>query len=600
MSAQQFLIAHGEKAALGVVAVGVCWWVFSTMSDPGLIPRDGLTKQQVEKELEAVRARRESNDPPKLEVPSDYLARMEAALSRPVAQEPRMAWITTPPDIGPRVGNKPYFFVYETRPVAIQAVDRVGSVALTIALPAGARAADPVQARVFDAPEVNPSRDSGVANSARWLGVQVQVRVGDGPWRPLSGSGVQADGMLPLDRLGKPLVLNDLDPWTVNTFRARLLVAASSYIGSADRSRTLLVHEGRFADAAGDPTGVLAVRSRLVDPWPDSMDLTPVAENRRRDLLRPFQQPIAATAVATLKAGPKEALFWGPWGDHSEVVVTDRRRFSLVSARLAQEDPLNATASTPASAIFNVSMFWEKQGRWDPVPQQFKGVSVDGPIGKQIPVAPPGESIRQQADYGTGYILKGTQAVTRVHYHEIVVGRAKPGSKDRTLELRSVVNKRVVSATVQNTVNGNEFTVLPLENIAPSKVDEATIFQRAPGQPEKFRPVYPAIFHFGYNEPEEFKNNPVEFRSFGLSPMEPTRHAPGGGPLAKLNSPIATTNTDYFEMPDGRLVWFYPIDNLVMMWIPPTLTLPANAAAGPGDGAVIMGGSSATSGARPR
>jgi hypothetical protein len=80
---------------------------------------------------------------------------------------------------------------------------------------------------------------------------------------------------------------------------------------------------------------------------------------------------------------------------------------------------------------------------------------------------------------------------------------------------------------------------------------------------------YPDFSGTLYNETDEFKKNPARFKQNDLHPKEPVPHEPGTGPLEDMrkrqNDPLKRTDTVYYELADGRLVYWEDVNNRMVV-----------------------------------
>ncbi len=573
-----FVYAHGEKILLGAAAVGVVWWMVSVSSDPAQIPKDPLTIEELTRELVQVDAIRKQSTVPNLAKPTDYLARMRDTLARDVPVAPVMAWLTAPPDIGPKVGNKPFFFVYETRPAEVTATDKAGTITLAIQLPAADRS-QLNESRVFNqrALTIVKSGPAGtVTNSARWLGVQVQTRAGEGgEWRPLAGTGVLPGGIIPIADAARPVQLPDQEPWTVHAFRARLIVAATAFNAAAPSGSTILVHEGPFT---AHETGQVEVR-QLTDLWPEDAK-APGAAARIAQVMARFRAPDADVPGLAPQAG--ERTFLGPWGRTAQVPVTSNLRFALLNVRTrTRAATAGAEAETEQIADFQLTRYFEDAKAWM-APYTAQRVAIGEMVGRaDIPVTPPGSpaGVRVPVDLATGFQVQDLRrGVVRTLYYDLVVrpSPTRPGARILDIEEKAT---RTEVATLVRPPNGTPFTQLALE-VIPAAAGRVRPPQThcAGGAQGGFPAVYPAQFAFAYDEPRIFATNPAEFRSFGLKPPAPVRHPPGTGPLETLRRAglgTAVTDSDSIEFADGRLFWVNPVNRWeVFTWAPAGFAYP--------------------------
>ncbi|MFM2090703.1 MAG: hypothetical protein RLZZ127_1192 [Planctomycetota bacterium] len=583
MSAPRFLISHGEKIGVAAVAAGVAVWVWSTAADPALKPKDNVDRATVDADFQRIEQALLSPQEPKLKPVPAYLDQLRGLLAQEVPARPRMGWLSVHPDVGPIIKHKPFFYIYELPTVDLTAADRVGSIELSITVPAPARTADR-ETRVADGTTMEWTRSDGgtVVNRARRVAVQVEVKTGEGAWRPLVGKGVLPGGFVPLSALGKGVLeIPGMEPWAKHQFRARLVAMATAFdpVAHAQTRASVLVHPGPFV--AQGQNG-LAELKRLMEQWPDTRD----GELEGR-LLKPFLSATTGLPAETLAAfapKPLESLFLGPQGAPIEVTVTSDTRFALRSA--------SVTESGATARILVTKQFRLENGKsaWLNAPHQFttlQGQSLGGVVKGETPVSN-GRTVEipLNTPFVVGNVRRG---VERIWYYEVIAKARQGGGKGRDLLIQPKITKTEI-VTLQNPQSGAQFDLVGLDAItkAGKAVKDRT------GRPI----VYPAIFEYDYNEIDVFSKNPAEFTTYGLVPPAPVSHKPDAGPLPALLAKgvlTARTDTDYIEFPDGRLIWWYPLENSVEQWTPEgfqfpkgpatvPITPPADAGAGPAPG----------------
>ena len=571
MSAPRFLINHGEKVGVAVIAAGVGVWVWSTAADSGLKPKGNVERAAVEADFQRIDQALSSTQEPKLRPAPGYLDQLRGLLAQDVPARPRMGWLSVHPDVGPIIKHKPFFYVYEVPQVGLAASDQVGSIVLSITVPTPTRGTDK-DARVTDANVMEWTRSDGstVVNRARRAAVQIEVKTGEGAWRPLSGKGVLPGGVVPLAQIPKgTLEIPGMEPWAKHQFRARLVVLATAFdpVAHAQTRSSVLVHPSPFVAAGQNGLGEI---KRLMEQWPDARD--PEAEAR---LLRPFLSAtagLAPEALAALAPKPLDALFMGPQGDAVEVTVTSDTRFALRSA----------PGSGTASAIrIQVTKQFRNGGQvaWLDTPHTFS-LGIGQPLGALVNIVTPKlvnpEQVRVEVDLTTPFVVGQVKRdIERIWYYEVMSKPRQGGGKGRDL-VTVAKSRKTQIVTLLNPQSGSQFDLITLDAIPRAT---RTVKDR------KGRTiVYPAIFEFDYNEVEVFSKNPAEFTTYGLVPPAPVSHKPDAGPLPALLAKgvlTARTDTDYIEFPDGRLIWWYPLENSVEQWTPEGFQFPKGQATAP-------------------
>ncbi|MCS6970984.1 MAG: hypothetical protein NZ552_08265 [Planctomycetes bacterium] len=553
MSAADFFIAHGEKLALVVVIAGCAYALWTTLDDPEIRPLDDLGK--IEEKNEKIAAVFKKQDPPKLREPRRYLDEMLSRVAEAPTPAPVMAWLTTPPDKGrgDAVGSagsglQPY--IYELHPPQVMLEDAIGTLRVTITLPDAKQL--PNRPRVSAQPEQRWERDDKTVNSARYLGVQLQLKIGDGPWQPWVLPGASADGVLPIARISaSPMVVDTPEPWQTHRVRARLIAAATALDlegAIPERPRyTVLVYPG-----ASSPS-----------PAKDAEFLDQVRHELRKKegaLWRAFLRPIAP--LAGVQLGAQERCFAGPWSNEAKVEATDSVRFAFVGIT-TQADPNDPTKTREVGRFLLLRLF-EQGGerKWldKPIEERF---AVQEVIRKtDVTVANPFGEGRIKASLQTPFRVKRLlKEQRRVLYWQIRAVAGSDGKRRLQLEKKEVSTE---IAEVENPATKTVIVLTRLATINPPSGRDVVIYPH--------RTV-------ALNERDEFVRAPSEFRQWGLVPQEPQAHQPDTGPLAELYqakieaketvlAQIYKTDTDYYSLADGRIVWWDPLNKVMRIHDP--------------------------------
>jgi len=193
------------------------------------------------------------------------------------------------------------------------------------------------------------------------------------------------------------------------------------------------------------------------------------------------------------------------------------------------------------------------------------GDILGGPKNEDNPLTP--ETSKEEFDLTTPFKLdKLEKEVERILYYE-VKAVARPDGKGRMLDFKP---KTVMTdvATFSNTRTGEVVKLVKLGRLI------------RPGDPQAR--IYPDLT--AAEEDKLFEADPGTFKQQPLKPDPPVKHAPGTGPLEELRKKgdrLATTDTDYFEMPDGRLYYWQPLNKDVFMRLTPGATYKAHEAVAP-------------------
>ncbi len=574
MNAQTFLLAHGEKIVLAMVA-GSCGLVlWGTINDPTIRPKDN--QQQIEAINAKIAAVFKKQSPPVMKEPRPYLDQLLGRVGESAPVTPTMAWLTNPPDKGQ--GDKVidddgpksvYLYIYELLTPTVGIKDAIGSLKITVAPPEseakGARRISSEADRKWTREEKGT-----VVNTGRLLGLQIEIKVGDNDWKPLVLPGASTEGVLPLSAIPSgEVTIPTPEPWQTHKVRARLIAAATALDIDkkiAERPRqTVLVHSG---PASGGP---------MEDPAVLEKALAQISAKNGtffKNLLRPSPGPLpAGTRLQT-----DEKLFLGAYSlDTPEATVqaTDSVRFALLGFSTAQlpEDP----QKTRDVGRFLLLRLFEQGGerKWmeRPIEEKF---GVGDQLGlKQVKIPnpfPPPQTIVQDLD--TPFVVdKLVKDQERVLYWFIKPVARQGGGKGRDLFL----DKKVVKTDIVELKNPNTGSVLVLTkliSVNPPSGREVLFYpHRAASLVEK----------------DEFTKAPSDFRQWKLVPEAPKAFKPGTGPLDELHKAkkaegaldLASyeTDTDYYVFPDGRIAWWELVERNVKVHDPDGVMTPKAAPA---------------------
>lgn len=555
MSAKSILLAHGEKLALAIVAGGCGLVIYGTIDDPTIRP---LKDQE---QIKAINARIvqafEKHEPPTLREPRNYLDGVLARLTEQVPTSPLMAWTMLPPDKGKggTAAGEAYLYVYELLPPGIAIDDAVGKLKVTFEPP---KPVSPAPGRRIsseaDVTWRRTDRAGEVVNRGRHLGVQIQMRIGEGDWRPLPGSG--PDGVLPLTALAKPLSLLTPEPWQTHAVRARLVAAVTALKldGPIERPRaSVIVTAGSVSTGAKDDEGILR-----------TADLELPARQG------PFLDARLLPAPGPLPAGARldegESLFLGPWSPVAEVNATASVRFALVGLSM-ETDAADATKTRDVGRFLMLRQLEQgDQRRWmaKAVELKFGQGDVLGRLDEKKKVPNPFDAGKIiTVDLTTPFVVdRLVKGENRVLYYHIKAKNRPAGGRDRDLEVE-VKDGPTEVVVLKNPESGRELVLTKLMRIVPPNKADTVIY---PHRAE------------AYDERDAFERAPSEFRQWGLVPEAPRAVPPDTGPLAELykqkvaeralDADNYRTDTPYYTLADGRLVWWDTIEHAIKVHDP--------------------------------
>ncbi len=574
MSAKDFLIAHGDKVGVAIVAAFCVWQISSVSSDTAIRSQAGLRIETMAKEWDEINKTIAVSKPPQLVPPRDYLGQMQGRFGQALPPTPTVAWLTAHPDLPPSDNDNLFLYAYEVQAPALTAEDNVGTINLQVALPQVSRPADRRHIDARSQVWTRTVQGRQIVNRAGVLGVQIDVKVGGGAWQPIGANGktVFADGFVPIANFpadGK-FVVDTLEPWSEHFYRARLVVHATG-----------LPPKPTTADLAKDTkllSTVMVWRNRFVDATENNVNWPQQTAILRKDPERYLASTIAPVekAPAWAKLAADERLYVGPESAITSVIATADIRFACARAVgggggavvLPPADGTAPAGETPAveatpggsAEILLTRRLPDPRGgpaKWIP-PQKFM-VKVGGEVGRKDVIVPSPFFADKKitVDLDTPFVLEAinTQG-KRVIYFAIRL-KARPGAPgQKDIELKP--NPRVVKeAVLRNVKSGNTVTLMTLENFpAPTNAGLA---------------VWPWHMQDGYNEFEEFNRDPAGFKG-GQRPGEPEAFQPGTGPLVQLakdHPELGQINTDttYYQFQDGHLLWWDNV-NKTQVWYP--------------------------------
>jgi hypothetical protein len=545
MSAQDILIAHGEKALVALVAIACGYGLYGTFSNPEIRPTD-ISMEKINEMVAKVERERGNQAPPVMKAPSNYLDDMLARWAVQLQSGKYYALLSAVTDVGPADIRSSQFYIYEVHPPRLSVNDAIGNLEVTIELPSPARGGE---VRVSDAANKTWSLEGRADNKAQWLGLQVEYRVGTGDWQPVSSKEIK-NGLLALKEnvTSYTTTVPTVEPWQRHYFRARLIAKATGLPLDAqksnDQQQTVLVVQGTYPD---EPVDWARLTTQIGDVINGDQAVL------GRFLTGSRQGPFADQ----LRSG--EQLYRSSDSDEATVLATDSIRFVFDKVNQDFQNPANSGATILLSKYLRDPRAQEKNsGKWMDPPHAFKlapGEGLGGTVNIPDPFGNPKNKI--PVDLATAYALTEVKTmVKRVVYYEIQAKSRPMGGRAKDLELsEKVVDTEV--AILTNTMTG--------------KVLELPRCERVTKPNKPFSIFYPDFPGNSYNEVDEFKKSPARFKQNDLVPKKPVAHEPGTGPLEDLrkrtNDPLKRTDTVYYELADGRIVYWEDVNNRVVVFI---------------------------------
>ena len=561
MSAQDILIGHGEKILVLVTVAACGYWLYSTFSNQEIRPQD-ISMQRINEMVGKVEKVRGEVATPVMKAPPNYLDDMLGRWSVDVPSRKYMAWLSAMTDVGPLDFRGAHYYIYELHAPTLSVSDAIGTIELSIALPSAKRTSDP---RISDASSKTWSLEQRADNSAKWIGMVIEQRIGLGEWKPLTTKEIK-NGIVLFK--GEPaamsFVVPTTEPWQRYSFHARLIAAVTGLpmekASSKDVEQSVLVHQGSYGEDIVDWTGV-----------------GKALEKKDSVFLSKFQTGSVAGPLAN-QLKPGQALYYSADSDEASIIGTSSIRFVFEKINLDFQDP----AASGASILLTKFLRDPKEpadkakGKWLLKPVQFKpklnesvgqsNVKVPNPFDK-VEANKPGLSILE--DLSTAFALTEVkQKVKRILYYEILLKSRPMGGKAKDL----ILDKKEIETEVATLTNAQTGSVLILP--ACEKVQK-------PNKPYSF--FYPDFVGVLFNEVEEFKKDPAGFKQRDLMPPAPTAHKPDEGPLEELrkreNNDLLKTDTTYYELADGRIIYWEHVNNRVVVIIKPGSEAAADATA---------------------
>lgn len=544
MSAKDILVLHGEKIALGVTGL-VCGLVlFNTFVNDEVRPSaEGGSAKDIKEAITSIAEYRKRARPPILKPVPEYAQRMKDDFARAMPSRPLMAWTTVHPDMGPITPPDTFLYVYELLPPRLEVKDAIGSLEILVSLPEAIRGKE----RLSDLDKAEWTRKdvTTVANHAEIAGAIIEQRIGKdakAEWKPVAGG-----KLIPLEDLAKPVAIEGTVDFETYAFRARLVAKATGFRPGTDGDGDVLVAEGRILplDATPDEDWWRRLESRIFGKAQD---------------FKGFITPGPAPEGLTLSEG--ESAYTGPLAEPLALVASSAIRFQL--DKLAP-DPQKPDAQL---ATIQLTKLLRQDGKEAWLPMQKFTVPVGAVLGSPKNIKNPlaNDGVEEFVLTTPFTLEKIDKDVKRVIYYEIKQVARTDGKPGKALE----VFPKEVSTDVVTFANARTGDKLKLAKLIPLT---------RPGDP-KAR-IFPDLTPV--NEKQAFEDSPGTFTQQVLLPDPPIRHAPGTGPLedVRKKDKQATTDTDYFEMPDGRLYFWQPLNRDTFMRLKPGATYKAREVVAP-------------------
>ena len=549
MSAKDILIAHGEKAAVLVVVAACGYFLSATFGNPEIRP-DNISMEKINDMVLRVERVRGEAKPPVMKAPSAYFEDMTARWAVPLPSSRYYAFLSAASDVGPIDTQTSQPYIYELNAPKVSVVDTIGNLELTVTLPASSSNTDP---RISDASSKTWSLMGREDNHAEWLGLQIEMKVGAGDWKPLVAKGL-TNGCVAVNETTSsyPLTIATVEPWQRHNFRTRLIAKATGLPldqkTEKDQQQTILVIQGPYAET---PVDWAKLSQSVADVVTGNKEI--IARFQNGSMQGPFADQ--------LKRG--ERLYRSADSDDASVQAQDSIRFVFEKVNQNFENPEQSFATILMSKYLrDPRLAGAKVGKWIDKPMSFKllpGEGLGKPENIENPFPLPGAKAGQKVpeDFTTQYVLSEVKLkVPRIIYYEIFAKARPGGGKGKMLEVKPKPMDTEV-AVFTNAKTGSTLELPRCEKLIK------------PHKPLSY--FYPDFLGLVYDEVLEFKKNPANFKQNVLKPKPPIAHEPDTGPLEDLfklrNEPLLKTDTVYYELPDGRIIYWDHVNGNVKVLV---------------------------------
>ncbi len=543
MNAKDFGIRHGEKIAVGIAVASCGWFIYGVAFDQEIRPKN-ITMERINEMVTYIEDRRANAKSPELKRPPPYADEMTARWALDLPSNPYMVWLSTVIDVGPPDNDDLRLFVYNLHAPSVKAEDRIGKIELSVAPPAPGKSGDPRVSSEAKANWHTDRKDHKVENTAEQLGVLLEVKVGSNEWEPVKAKGVGAGGLLSFKDGPARVDFETAEPWVRHSFRARTLIKATGFpldhpVGANNEipDQTVLVYAGDYPEETIDWK---ALAAKLGQKDPD------------KDLAAKFLA--GKTSLPGLPAlKPGELLYIGDNSDEMVITPTSDIRFVFIKAVEDSTAPDQLGAQLEVNKLVRETRTDPKTGtetkaeKWLATPVEYKLLKKGDALDFDRDVINPLDDAHKKTHikFETKFTLDLVQKdVKRIEYYEVKTKPRAAGGKDKDLEIKE---KDIQTQAVElNSPTGQKVTLVKLTKITKPPHPAAIVY-----------PNFPSAV---YDEVAEFRKDPAAFLQSALIPPPPIEHDPGTGPLEewrkKTGNNLLATDTKYYELADGRLVYW--------------------------------------------
>ncbi|NRA37576.1 MAG: hypothetical protein HRU15_05510, partial [Planctomycetes bacterium] len=463
--------------------------------------------------------------------PIDYTAAISRRLGAKVETEQTMQWLFSHPDI--IIGNveaSHVYTAYEVFAPEISVTDEVGSITINVSTPRmqGGSARGIENDSVWVENERTTADGELVQNSASWLGVRIEYKVGKGDWTPLSTPGMTKGGYYIFkdeDFTIPDSILAGVQGEQRFEFRCQLLVKGTGVIetGAALIGNEVIMWDGKCprADRPGWKRIAGRVKGRLL--------------------------PLAADVIpAGVKLSKNENAYLG---SVSELAIIEKTEADVVIA-------LKSVSALPGQPTTARIMMRKKVRNalgtvlgWTEA-VEVKAVEVKGKVGYPKTVKrdfDPNKIVCEivgagprEVDFRTEWTVKEVKMdAVRTVYYEVKKVRTPEGATSLVLRPKMYPSYQLV--IIENS-NGDTVALPKLKSLSISANILPFIFPQLPNKDAKFN----EIKAFEGGDPQDFLN-PI------MLPEEPVSH-----PASDLVNydPQAATNIPFYVFADDRYVYY--------------------------------------------
>lgn len=579
MNVQSFLIAHGEKLLVGLVALICAVVLYATLTDSETEAK--ATIADINEIVGKLNTAYQNPGRPNLAETRDFEAEIKARFRLQVDGEPVMAHLAGhPPVFKQSVGGIRHIYAYEIAVPGLEVNDRIGTFEIVVTLPGATRPnrpddyiRDAADGAVWSRPV--PSRGT-VVNAVRPLGALVEYRIFqdgmgiDQGWQPIAAEGL-VGGVVPLQSGSATVVVGGIEPWQTYDLRARTVIAATGTVVPDEAHYQIgreVIPLARPLPLAPPPVTWVAAKEQIQLPFENG--------ELAKFLAEPYTGPVPARARA---AAPRPRTGFDPGGmggaqprnqgAEAELARLQFRNFIGAPTRplvsLDSRSPIylglkrasgGLQGIEPTATLIVKRLVIGQDGverGWTPA-VEYK-LEAGEKVGKEVEeLRTEWQSRRMPYDLSTPFVVESIEKdIERILYYELRL-RSVPPDFDKELVLEPKTT-RTDAVVLRNTKDESTLRLLEFERVR---------------EPLANRYVFPAVPPGGLDEEALFKEAPRDWQRPELEPRRPIQHddkrlleelvGERGAQLAAV---------PYFEFPDGRVYYYYPPENEVYLEVIP-------------------------------